>query len=150
MVPPLSLSTGPASLKVRVYPAVLLTICDAYVRRSSKQNRVVGTLLGQIIDGTVEVKSCYAVPHIEAPESVSNQFRTLLPVPCAPHGILSLTMTNKMFHFVNKVIMYNILMPDSDVMYSFSPLALSHRLEQIIACRPQNPLTFIRESLGEH
>ena len=72
MAPPLSLSGLPSSLKVKVHPAVLLTICDSYVRRSSKQTRVIGTLLGQIIDGTIEVKNCYAVPHSEAPESVSN------------------------------------------------------------------------------
>ena len=70
MTPPLSLSTGPSSLKVRVSPAVILTICDSYVRRSSKQSRIVGTLLGQIVDGVVEVKNCYAVPHSDAPETV--------------------------------------------------------------------------------
>ena len=69
---PLNLATGPASTKVRVQPSVLLSICDAYVRRNSKHRRVVGTLLGFIGDGgVVEVRNCYAVPHNDQDQSVS-------------------------------------------------------------------------------
>ena len=67
---PLNLATGPSSISVKVHPAVLLNICDTFIRRNSKQHRVVGTLLGYIADNVVEVKSCYAVPHNDTPESV--------------------------------------------------------------------------------
>jgi len=69
---PLNLATGPASIKVKVQPSVLLSICDAYVRRNSKHRRVVGTLLGFVGDGgVVEVINCYAVPHNDQDQSVS-------------------------------------------------------------------------------
>ena len=68
---PLNLAAGPSSIKVKVQPAVLLSICDAYVRRNSKHKRVVGTLLGYVGEGgVVEVKNCYAVPHNDHPDSV--------------------------------------------------------------------------------
>lgn len=49
---------------------MLFTITDAFIRRKSEQERVVGTLLGTIADGVVEVRNCYAVPHSESNESV--------------------------------------------------------------------------------
>ena len=68
---PLNLAAGPSSIKVKVQPAVLLSICDAYVRRNSKHKRVVGTLLGYVGEGgVVEVRNCYAVPHNDHPDSV--------------------------------------------------------------------------------
>ena len=54
----------------RVHPVVLFTITDAFIRRNDGQERVIGTLLGSIVDGVVEVKSCYAVPHSESTDSV--------------------------------------------------------------------------------
>ena len=81
---PLNLATGPSSISVKVHPAVLLNICDAFIRRNSKQHRVVGTLLGYIADNVVEVKSCYAVPHNDTPESVRRRdaLRIGLGVAC--------------------------------------------------------------------
>lgn len=67
---PLNLSTGPSSISVKVHPSVLLNICDVYIRRNSKQNRVVGTLLGYFSEGSLEIKNCYAVPHQHTPDSV--------------------------------------------------------------------------------
>lgn len=49
---------------------VLFTITDAFIRRNQGQERVIGTLLGSISDGVVEVKNCYAVPHSESNEQV--------------------------------------------------------------------------------
>lgn len=76
---PLNLSVGPSSISVKVQPAVLLNICDAYIRRSSKQSRVVGTLLGYFVDGALEIKNSYAVPHQHTTESVH----------CTAIGVLS-------------------------------------------------------------
>lgn len=53
-----------------MHPVVLFTITDAFIRRNKGQERVIGTLLGTISDGVVEVKNCYAVPHSEANEQV--------------------------------------------------------------------------------
>ncbi len=59
------------SLLVRVHPVALFSICDAYLRRSEKQERVIGTLLGNFVEQNVlEVKSCYVVPHTESAEQV--------------------------------------------------------------------------------
>jgi hypothetical protein len=56
---------------VKIQPVVLLQICDAYIRRNEKQERVIGTLLGNTsADGAVEVKSCYVVPHNESADQV--------------------------------------------------------------------------------
>lgn len=49
---------------------VLFTISDAFLRRKEDQERVIGTLLGTIADGVVEVKNCYAVPHSESHDQV--------------------------------------------------------------------------------
>jgi translation initiation factor 3 subunit F len=58
-------------VNVKVHPVVLLQVCDAYIRRNEKQERVIGTLLGSSIDGVVEVKSCYVVPHNESADQVA-------------------------------------------------------------------------------
>ena len=66
----LTLPVGVTENTVRVHPVVLFTICDAYIRRSENQERVIGTLLGSIGDGVVDIKNCYAVPHSESNEQV--------------------------------------------------------------------------------
>ncbi|KDD76377.1 hypothetical protein H632_c249p1 [Helicosporidium sp. ATCC 50920] len=71
MVAPLILPVGMAEVSVRVQPVALLTICDAYIRRNEKQKRVIGTLLGSVSEGVVEVKTAYAVPHNEQDDQVS-------------------------------------------------------------------------------
>lgn len=68
---PLNLASGPSSISVRVNPTVLLNICDAFIRRNSRQSRVVGTLLGYFAEGVLEVKNCFTVPHQHTPDSVS-------------------------------------------------------------------------------
>jgi translation initiation factor 3 subunit F len=55
---------------VKVQPVVLFSVCDAYIRRSEKQERVIGTLLGTVSDNVIDVKSCYVVPHNESQDQV--------------------------------------------------------------------------------
>lgn len=50
---------------VRLHPVAIAGICDAYERRKEKATRVVGTLMGKVIDDVVEVTGCFAVPHEE-------------------------------------------------------------------------------------
>ena len=59
---------------MKLQPLVLLNICDAYIRRSEHQGRVIGTLLGKVVDGVVHVQNCYAVPHNES----NDQARSLM------------------------------------------------------------------------
>lgn len=59
-----------SNISVKVHPVVLFSICDAYIRRKEHQDRVIGTLLGVVVDGTIEVKNCYVVPHNESSEQV--------------------------------------------------------------------------------
>jgi translation initiation factor 3 subunit F len=66
----LLLPTSGNHLSVRVHPVVLFTICDAYIRRNEKQDRVIGTLLGVVVDNVVEIKNCFVVPHNESSEQV--------------------------------------------------------------------------------
>lgn len=67
------LLTPPGSVSVKVHPVVLFSICDAFIRRNDKQERVIGTLLGNVVDGVVEVKNCYVVPHNESQDQVQEQ-----------------------------------------------------------------------------
>lgn len=69
-MPPLNLLVGHSSITVRVQPVVLFTICDAYIRRSEGKERVIGTLLGTIAEGVVDIRNCYAVPHNESMDQV--------------------------------------------------------------------------------
>ena len=65
------LPTSGGSVSVRVHPVALFSMCDAYLRRSEKQERVIRTLLGVEVEKNVlEVKSCYVVPHTESSEQV--------------------------------------------------------------------------------
>lgn len=59
------------NVRVTVHPVVLLSICDAYIRRNDKQERVIGTLLGSVVDGVVQVQRCYVVPHNESADQVA-------------------------------------------------------------------------------
>lgn len=68
---PLTLPVGETQNSVRVHPVVLFTICDAFIRRAEGQERVIGTLLGTVGDGVVEIKNCYAVPHSESNDQVA-------------------------------------------------------------------------------
>jgi len=57
-----------AQVKVSVHPLVVLTVLDAYMRRGTGLNRVIGTLLGTKTANLVEVTNCYCVPHQETAE----------------------------------------------------------------------------------
>lgn len=70
---PLVLPVGATENSVRVDPVVLYTICDSYIRRSERVERVIGTLLGSVGDGVVDIRSCYAVPHSEGDDQVRMQ-----------------------------------------------------------------------------
>jgi translation initiation factor 3 subunit F len=52
-------------VKVSVHPLVVLTVLDAYMRRGTGLNRVIGTLLGTKTANLIEVTTCYCVPHQE-------------------------------------------------------------------------------------
>lgn len=56
---------------VKIDPVVLFAICDAYMRRAEKQERVIGTLLGTHSDGVIDVKDSYVVPHNESSDQVA-------------------------------------------------------------------------------
>eukprot|EP00775_Hariotina_reticulata_P007183 gene7183-7397_t len=71
MVASLLLPLSGANITVKVHPVVLLQICDAYVRRNDKQERVIGTLLGSATEGIVNVSRCYVVPHNESADQVA-------------------------------------------------------------------------------
>lgn len=69
MASPILLPAG-SNVSVKVHPVVLFSICDAYTRRKENQDRVIGTLLGVVVDNVIEVKHCYTVPHTESSEQV--------------------------------------------------------------------------------
>uniref|UniRef100_A0A0K8TQX1 Eukaryotic translation initiation factor 3 subunit F n=1 Tax=Tabanus bromius TaxID=304241 RepID=A0A0K8TQX1_TABBR len=58
------------NLTLRVHPVVLFQIVDAYERRNADSNRVIGTLLGSVDKGIVEVTNCFCVPHKEHDDQV--------------------------------------------------------------------------------
>jgi translation initiation factor 3 subunit F len=57
--------------KVLIHPVVLFSIVDSFERRNEEAKRVIGTLLGVVDKGVVEVKSCFGVPHNESADEVS-------------------------------------------------------------------------------
>ena len=85
---PLNLPVGPAGIAVSIQPAVLLNICDAYIRRNDGQARVIGTLLGAVTDGVVDVRNCYAVPHNETNDQARAGSRSLATVLILPLPLL--------------------------------------------------------------
>eukprot|EP00887_Chlorella_sp_A99_P002571 scaffold6.g2571.t1 len=83
---PLTLPVGETQNSVRVHPVVLFTICDAFIRRAEGQERVIGTLLGTVGDGVVEIKNCYAVPHSESNDqarAAGGRRPPARPAPCS-------------------------------------------------------------------
>ncbi len=77
------------SVRVQVHPVVLLAICDAYIRRNDKQERVIGTLMGSVSDGLVSVQRCYVVPHNESADQVRSAVFEAWSSLCAPADALS-------------------------------------------------------------
>ncbi|RWW50251.1 hypothetical protein BHE74_00043506 [Ensete ventricosum] len=64
-------------VSARLHPVVLFSICDCYVRRPDQADRVIGTLLGTVSGGVVEIKNSYAVPHNESADQVCPQSRSV-------------------------------------------------------------------------
>lgn len=62
-------ATGKA--ECQVHPLVLFSIIDHYSRREEGQERVIGSLLGTVTHGVVEVQACFPVPHTETEEQVA-------------------------------------------------------------------------------
>ena len=77
---PLVFDDQALALNVKVHPVVLFSIIDHYARRNEGQERVIGTLLGTVRDGEVEIRNCFPVPHNETEEQV----RQHEPIPCCP------------------------------------------------------------------
>lgn len=55
----------------KLHPVVVFSILDHYKRRSDEQERVVGTLLGEVVGNDVIVKDCFAIPHSEKKDQVT-------------------------------------------------------------------------------
>ena len=54
---------------VAVHPIVLLSVVDHYYRLAKETNRrVIGALLGEYVDGKVDITNCYALPFEEDPK----------------------------------------------------------------------------------
>eukprot|EP00824_Muranothrix_gubernata_P000355 TRINITY_DN10412_c0_g1_i1.p1 TRINITY_DN10412_c0_g1~~TRINITY_DN10412_c0_g1_i1.p1 ORF type:complete len:288 (+),score=58.22 TRINITY_DN10412_c0_g1_i1:141-1004(+) len=64
------LTTGPGVVLVHVHPGVVFTILDHFVRRNDGQERVIGALLGTVVENVVEVKNCLPVPHKDTVDMV--------------------------------------------------------------------------------
>ena len=56
--------------QVLIHPTALFTIVDSYERRNEDAKRVIGTLLGTVTNGVVEVTNCFTVPHVETQDEV--------------------------------------------------------------------------------
>jgi translation initiation factor 3 subunit F len=54
----------------KIHPVVLCNIFDSYIRRSDKQERLIGTLLGEKHQDYTEIKNCYPVPIKESQDKV--------------------------------------------------------------------------------
>lgn len=51
--------------KIKVHATVVFSILNNFTRRSPRDSRVIGTLLGEVKDGVVHVTDCFAVPFTE-------------------------------------------------------------------------------------
>mmetsp|Transcript_32695 Transcript_32695/g.79506 ORF Transcript_32695/g.79506 Transcript_32695/m.79506 type:complete len:309 (-) Transcript_32695:403-1329(-) len=58
-------------LALKVHPLVVFNILDHYRRREDSQHRVIGTLLGEVVETSdgkeIHIKNCYPVPHKDFP-----------------------------------------------------------------------------------
>jgi len=57
--------TSGAQVSVKIHPVVIFNILDQFIRRNEGQDRVIGTLLGVNVDGAIEIRNCFPVPHTE-------------------------------------------------------------------------------------
>jgi len=67
----LDLGTDPYKL-VEINPVVVFSVLDHYIRREEGQERVIGTLLGNIEEGVIQVTNCFAVPLTEKDQVAVN------------------------------------------------------------------------------
>jgi len=58
-------------VSIDLHPVVLFAILDHFVRRNEGQKRVIGTLLGRVVDGQVEIVNSFPVPHQEKLDEVA-------------------------------------------------------------------------------
>uniref|UniRef100_M4BP80 Eukaryotic translation initiation factor 3 subunit F n=1 Tax=Hyaloperonospora arabidopsidis (strain Emoy2) TaxID=559515 RepID=M4BP80_HYAAE len=68
---PLLLLGTEAVTNVQLHPVVVLQALDRSLRRAEDQTRVIGTLLGRIESGVVEITDSFAVPHLENGDEVA-------------------------------------------------------------------------------
>jgi hypothetical protein len=54
-----------SQVSVKVHPVVIFNILDHFIRRTEGQDRVIGTLLGVNVEGVIEIRNCFPVPHTE-------------------------------------------------------------------------------------
>jgi len=54
-----------AQVSVKVHPVVIFNILDHFIRRNPDEDRVIGTLLGVNVEGAIEIRNCFPVPHTE-------------------------------------------------------------------------------------
>jgi len=73
----LNLST---TLRCRIHPVVLFNILDHHIRRQEGQERAIGTLVGEIKEGLVEIRNSFGIPFTEdAQPPITGDFhRTML------------------------------------------------------------------------
>ena len=57
--------------RVQVHPMVLFCVLDHFLRRPEHQKRVIGSLLGTVNAGVVEITNCFAVPHMDKDDEVA-------------------------------------------------------------------------------
>jgi translation initiation factor 3 subunit F len=66
-----ALSLGDAGdVAVKLHPTVVFSILNHFIRRTDRDSRVIGTLLGYVKNGVVEITECFGVPHIEKKEEL--------------------------------------------------------------------------------
>jgi hypothetical protein len=61
----LSLGDAPNTIVVKLHPTVVFSVLNNFVRRSDRETRVIGTLLGTVTNGCIEITECFGVPHME-------------------------------------------------------------------------------------
>lgn len=70
-------------VQCKLHPTVLFSIVDHFSRRQEEQGRVLGTLLGTVSDGVVDVLNSFPVPHSETDQAtIDSEFQSTM---CALH-----------------------------------------------------------------
>lgn len=50
---------------IQIHPLVIHILCDAFLRRNETQERVIGTIMGNLTGSTASAKSCFTAIHSE-------------------------------------------------------------------------------------